>query len=85
MLLGTWPSLSMGRLYAMRRSSVTLSAILGKVVSRSFPNPSLLPCIVRISYHSSFFHSQRSVTLTGLWAFMDNELRVRDRAPVRRG
>ena len=33
--------------------SVTLSAILGKVVSRSLPNPSLPPCIVRISYHSS--------------------------------
>ena len=45
-------SLGMGRLHAMRWSSVTLSAILGKVVSRSLPNPSLPPCTVRISYHS---------------------------------
>ena len=34
-------SLGMGCLHAMRWSSVTLSAILGKVVSRSLPNPSL--------------------------------------------
>ena len=33
-------SLGMGRLHAMRWSSVTLSAILGKVVSRSLPNSS---------------------------------------------
>ena len=33
-------SLGMGRLHAMRWSSVPLSAILGKVVSRSLPNSS---------------------------------------------
>ena len=33
-------SLGMGHLHAMRWSSVTLSAILGKVVSRSLPNSS---------------------------------------------
>ena len=40
MLPGTGPgrSLCMGRLHAMHWSSVTLSAILGKVVSRSLPN-----------------------------------------------
>ena len=32
--------LGMGRLHAMYWSSVTLSAILGKVVSRSLPNSS---------------------------------------------
>ena len=46
-------SLGMGHVHAMRWNSVTLSAILGKVVSRSLPNPSLPPSIVRISYHSS--------------------------------
>ena len=44
----------MGRLHAMRWSSVTLSAILSKVESRGLPNPSLPPSIVRISYHSSY-------------------------------
>ena len=43
----------MGRLHAMRWNNVTLSAILSKVESRGLPNPSLPPCIVRISYHSS--------------------------------
>ena len=33
-------SLGKGRLHAMHWSSVTLSAILGKVVSRSLPNSS---------------------------------------------
>ena len=32
-------SLGMGSLHGMCWSSVTLSAILGKVVSRNFPNP----------------------------------------------
>ena len=42
-------SLGTSCLHAMCWSSVTLSAILGKVASRSLPNPSLLPCIVRLS------------------------------------
>ena len=46
-------SLGIGRVHAMRWSSVTLSAIIDKVVSRSLPNFSLPPCIVRIRYHSS--------------------------------
>ena len=39
-LPGTGCSLGMGRLYAMRWSSVTLSATLDKVVSRSLPDGS---------------------------------------------
>ena len=57
-------SLGMGHLHAMCWSSVTLSAILGKVVSTSLPNPSLPPCIVRNSYHSSEPHFLS--TLTGV-------------------
>ena len=37
-LPGTVRSLGMGRLHAMRWSSVTLSAILSKVESRGLPN-----------------------------------------------